>query len=168
MQTGNLDVMFSGEGFNPSKAGSLDDAVTGQIVQPELIRAIGIKNGADYLIHGTVEQFGLCKDVDGTIGFVAAIASAAGVPGVGILSGAQTEKTFLGVAVSLRIIEANTGKVVWDKKIIGYSHVTSFNNSEISIGANKLSSETFHKAMTEAAENIVQAMLEDSALQKFF
>ena len=79
MQTGNLDVMFSGEGFNPSKAGSLDDAVTGQIVQPELIRAIGIKNGADYLIHGTVEQFGLCKDVDGTIGFVAAIASAAGL-----------------------------------------------------------------------------------------
>lgn len=106
----------------------------------------------------------MCKDVDGTPGAIAMIASLAGVPGVGILSGAQTENFFLGVAVSMRIIEANTGKVVWDKKIVGHSHVTSFSNAEIFIGTSKLSSETFHKAMNEVAENIVQAMLEDLAL----
>lgn len=168
MQTGNLDVMFSGEGFNSNKVSSIDAAVTGQIVHPKLTRAIGAKNGVDYLIQGTVEQFGITREVDSSFGTVAMIASLAGMPGVGILSGAQTEKNFLGVAVSMRIIEANTGKVVWDKKIVGHSHVTSLSNDKIFIGTAKLHGETFHKALSEAAENIVDAMIEDSSWQKFF
>ena len=165
MKTGNLDALFSGEGFNKNKAVNIDTAVTGQIVYPELTRAIGEKSGVEYLIQGTIEQFGTAKNVDGSIGEIAKLFGGS----VGeIFADAQTEKKFLAVEVSMRIIEASSGKVVWDKKIIGYSHVTVLKNDKISIGKNKLQEETFHKVLNEAAENIVQAMLEDKDSQKFF
>ena len=165
METGNLDALFSGEGFNKNKAGNIDTAVTGQIVQPELTRAIGEKNGVEYLIQGSIEQFGKATDENGTIGGIAKLVGGS----VGeIFADAQTEKKFLAVAVSIRIIEANTGKVVWDKKIIGQSHVSRLSNDKLAIGNKKLQEETFHKALNEAAENIVKAIIKDKNSQKFF
>lgn len=171
IETGNLDALFSGEGFNQNKAGNIDTAVTGQIVQPELTRAIGEKNGVEYLIQGTMEGIGFGVTEDDSIGKTATqIAQMHGTIGtIGkIFSGAKTQKKFLGVAVSMRIIEANTGKVVWDKKIVGYSHVTSLSNNKLAIGNKKLQEETFHKALNEAAENIVKAVIKDKNSQKFF
>lgn len=170
-QTGNLDALFSGEGFNKNKAANIDTAVTGQFVRPELTRAIGEKNGVEYLIQGTLENIGIGTTEDDTIGKDAAILARSGrtISIIGeLLEGAKIEQKFLAVAVSLRIIEASTGKVVWDKKIVGESHVTSLKNDKIAVGNDKLQDETFHKAMNEAAENIVKAMLTDKDSQKFF
>ena len=165
MQNENLDALFSGEGFNKNKAGNIDTAVKGQIVMPELTRAIGEKCGVEYLIQGTLENIGFAVTSDESVGTIASIVGG----GIGqIFAGAKTEKKFLGVAVSLRIIEANNGKVVWDKKVIGHSHVTNLSNNKLAIGNNKLQEETFHKALNEAAENIVKAVLEDKNSQKFF
>ena len=165
MQNENLDALFSGEGFNKNKAANIDTAVTGQIVQPELTRAIGNKNGVDYLIQGTLENIGFAVKSDENIGTLSKFIGG----GIGqIFAGAKSEKKFLGVEISLRIIEADTGKVVWDKKVIGNSHVTSLKNNKVAIGNDKLQEETFHKALNEAAENIVKAVLEDKNSQKFF
>ena len=176
LETGNFDELFEGEGFNKSKASSIDNAVTGQTIQPELIRAIGEKSGVDYLIQGTLENIGLGISVDNSIGGIAGMAGnilsnrghgkAGGI--VGDFRDTSMQKKFLGLEISLRIIEASTGKVVWDKKIISQSHVTKLSNKDVSVGSNKLMDETFHKALNEAAENIVKAMLEDKDSQKFF
>ena len=171
MESGNLDALFSGEGFNKNKAGNIDTAVTGQIVQPELTCAIGEKNGVEYLIQGTLENIGIGTTEDDAIGKYAAVLARSGrkISIIGeILESAKIEQKFLGVAVSLRIIEASTGKVVWDKKIIGHSHVERLKNDNIDIGNEKWKEETFHKALDKAAENIVKAMLEDKDSQKFF
>ena len=176
METGNLDEIFEGEGFNKSKASSIDKAVTGQTIQPELIRAIAEKSGVDYLIQSTLENIGLGISNDNFIGGIAGIAgnilskrghgTAGGI--VGDFRDTSMQKKFLGVEVSLRIIEASTGKVVWDKKIIDQSHVTKLANKDVSVGSNKLMDETFHKALDEAADSIVKAMIADKDSQKFF
>lgn len=165
METGDLDALFSNEGFDKNKAPNIDTAVKGQIVQPELTRAIGEKNGVEYLIQGTVEGFANYSSSDDTIGGIANLVG--GDVGVAFKD-AKTEKKFLAVAVSLRIIEAKSGKVLWNKKIIGQSHVSSLKNDKMIIGKDKLQVENFHKALNEAAENIVKAMLEDTDSQKFF
>lgn len=176
MESGSLDEIFEGEGFSKSKASSIDTAVTGQTIQPELIRAIAEKSGVDYLIQGTLENIGLGISVDNSIGSVAGMAGniltnrghgkAGGI--FGGFSDTRTQKKFLGVEISLRIIETNTGKVVWDKKIIGQSHITKLSNKDVAVGSDRLMDETFHKALNEAAENIVKAILEDTNSQKFF
>lgn len=176
METENLDEIFEGEGFNTSKAISIDKAVKGQTIQPELMRIIGKENGVDYLIQGTIENLGLGISNDNSIGTIAGIAgniltnrghgNTGGI--VGGFNDIQMQKKFLGVEISLRIIETNTGKVVWNKKIIGESHVTSLKNKKIAVGNDKLMDETFHKALNEVAENIVNAILEDTNSQKFF
>lgn len=173
MQTDNLDVLFEGEGFNANKAGNIDTAVTGQTVQPELTRAIGEKHDAQYLIQGTIENMGLGMTSDGTIGNVAA--KVGGSSGGGLLGGVlrgmggtRTDKKFLGVAVSLRIIEAQTGRVVWDKNVVGQSHVTNLQNKNASVGNTQLMSETFHKAMDDAAKLIVDTMMADSNAVNLF
>jgi hypothetical protein len=165
METGNLNTLFSGEGFNQNKASNIDTAVTGQIVQPELTRAIGEKCGVEYLIQGTIEGLGGYNTSDGTIGGIAYLVG--GTVGE-IFANSKTEKKFIGAYVSMRIIEASTGKVVWDKKIIGHSHVTVLKNEKVAIGNDKLQEETFHKALNEAAENIVKVMLHDQETKKFF
>jgi hypothetical protein len=171
METNNLDVLFSGEGFNQNKASNIDTAVTGQIVQPELTRAIGEKNGVEYLVQGTLENIGIGTTEDDTIGKNAAILARSGrkISKIGeLLENAIIEQKFLGVAVSMRIIEANTGKVVWDKKIVGYSYVENIKNDKINIENEKWQEETFHKALDKAAKNIVKAMIKDKNSQKFF
>ena len=167
MQTGNLDVLFSGEGFNKSKARNIDNAVTGQIIQPEIIRAIGSKWGVDYLIQGSLEDIGFDTKYDHTIGSIAQVTTAFTPIGY-IFMGAGNEKKFLTVIVSLRIIETSNGKVVWDKNIVGQSHVTSMKSLAVYVGNDKLTTETFHKALDEAAESIVKAILEDKSSKKFF
>lgn len=176
IESGNLDEIFEGEGFSKNKASSIDTAVTGQTIQPELIHAIAEKSGVDYLIQGTLENIGLGISLDNSIGSIAGMAGniltnkghgkAGGI--IGSFNDTQTKKKFLGVEISLRIIETSTGKVVWDKKIIGESHVTKLSNKDVAVGNDKLMDETFHKALNEAAENIVKAILEDANSQKFF
>lgn len=167
MQTGNLDVLFFGEGFSKDKARNIDNAVKGQTIQPEIIRNIGDRWGVDYLIQGSVEDIGFAAKRDNTLGNIAQVAGTF-IPAGYIFLGAGTEKIFLNVVISLRIIETGSGKVVWSRNIVGQSHVTSMKSFAVTIGNDELTEKTFHKALDEAAGNIVQTMVDDETLRKFF
>ena len=58
IETGNFNPLFEGEGFDEKKAQSIAAAQVGQIITPEITQSIGKAHNADYLIQGTIINFG--------------------------------------------------------------------------------------------------------------
>ncbi len=176
IETGNYDVIFEGEGFNGKKASTIGAAKKGQTVYPEIMKSIGKKHGADYIIQGTINNFGRASQIKdelgqiaGTVSGVANLFGAGGIASVAdIFSDSSTKKQFLGVVVSLRLIRADSGKVVWEQRIIGQSDIKKFSagSKAIQIGNDKVSGDTYAKAMDDAAETAVKALLEDVEVKK--
>ena len=85
----------------------------------------------------------------------------------GDLSG---EKNILAVDVALRVIEANTGKVIWYKEISGKNYIVGHKNEDesVMIGSHKMTNEIYAEAMSNAAENIIDALIADVNSKKLF
>lgn len=173
VRTKNYDVMFEGEGFHEKKTADLDHAKKGQRLSPELTSAIGKRHGADYLVQGTIISMGTGKMLQEELGQWASVLGntlnvlGAGRAGsvVGILSGATMEKNMFGVVVALRVVRADTGEVIWDKQALGKSVIKKYSskNKVVQIGNAVITAEMYTKAMDDAAETIVSALVADTS-----
>lgn len=163
-KTGNYDVLFEGEGFHEKKASSLTSAQKGQKIYPSLMKEIGEKNGAVYLIHGSIINFGYGRKVQKDAGTIAEVAGAvSGGALFPLFSNPRTLNQYFGVLVALRIIRSETGEVVWYRTVTGQSSITKFSTgmNTVQIGNDQVTEETYIKAMNDAAENLVEALESD-------
>ena len=79
-----------------------------------------------------------------------------------VLSGVDIGKIGVGVQCDLRVIKAETGEVVWSKRVVGVHDQINLNLGIVSVGSRKLNNNFYAKAMDKAAQKIVDALVEDS------
>ena len=168
-ETDDFNPLFEGRGFDENKAQSIASAQVGQIITPEITRAIGDQHGAEYLIQGTIINLGtggwwnesferLSDDVN----------KASTLHGMPVDNGAISDmmsidvtKTGIGVQCDVRIIKAETGEVIWNKRVLGVHEQKSFDFIFMTIGNRKLNNNLYVKAMNKAADKIVAALIND-------
>lgn len=154
--TGNYNPVFEGRQFDTTYARSVDLAVEGDIVEPELVQQIGRESGVKYLIQGTIDNYGTGKGED-WLGFASLF-----VPFLHVSS----DESILGVSCTMRVIEAETGKVVWCKKMYEQASVTSFDIGKVSVGTDEMNSKMYYDAMDKVAEKLSATFLEDLQMHK--
>lgn len=109
----------------------------GDFVPKEETRVIGDKYKADYLVHGTVEFLGTGVATDENLKY---------------FTGISRTTPYLSAGIAVRLIQANTGQVVWAKSIRGVSKDNYIEYKGIGAGTKKLNSELFRKAVQRACE----------------
>ena len=167
----DLTPLFEGVGFDEKRAQSIATAQTGQIIDPEITSAIGKAHNAEYLIQGTIinlgtgnwwnEDFENISNALNTFSGLANTSVPLGMVG-DILSGLDVGKIGVGVQCDLRVIKAETGEVVWSKRVVGVHDQVSLSLNIVSIGNRKLNNNFYAKAMDKAAQKIVDSLVEDS------
>lgn len=169
MRYGDYNTMFEGAGFNENKAQSIATASVGQYITPKITSSIGHAHGAEYLIQGTIINLGTgdwwdnkIKNITNAVGLLGQ-----GIP-LGMLGDISVQRTGIGVQSDVRIIKASTGEVIWCKRVTGIGDQRQVGIGFIKVGSSKLSANLYTKAMEDAAQKIVDALISDSEKQKLF
>lgn len=177
IDTGDFNPLFESEGFDEHKAQSIATAQVGQIITPEITQAIGEAHNAEYLIQGTIINLGTgawwsddYEVLSGALNLASALMSSAiPIGGLGdLIGGIDISKTGIGVQCDIRIIKAETGEVIWSKRVVGLSEQMNLNLGLVTIGNRKLNNNLYAKAMDKAAQKVVDAMVADMATGKLF
>ena len=174
MNWGDYNQLFEGPGFNEKRAQSIASAQLGQIVSPEITKAIGAQHNADYLIQGTIINLGTGNWLNAEAAMASAVANqaisllaqsgAANFLGpLGALASTfRIKETGVGVQADLRLIKAATGEVVWHKALTGKDIQKQYSVlGVVKVGSDKLNNEMYFKAMEAAAQAIADAIVED-------
>ena len=177
IETGDFNPLFEGEGFDERKAQSIATAQVGQIITPEITSAIGKAHNAEYLIQGTIINLGTgawwsddYAVLSGALNLATALMSSAiPIGGLGdLIGGIDISKTGIGVQCDMRVIKAETGEVIWSKRVVGINEQMNLSLGIITFGNRKLNNNLYAKAMDKAAQKIVDAMLADMSAGKLF
>ena len=167
----NLTPLFEGIGFDEKRAQSIATAQVGQIIDPAITAEIGRQHNAEYLIQGTIinlgtgswwnEDFEKLSSAMNALSGLANTSVPLGMVG-DILSGIDVGKIGVGVQCDLRVIKAETGEVVWSKRVVGVHDQVNLSLGIVSFGNRKLNNNFYTKAMDKAAQKIVDALVADS------
>lgn len=172
-KTGDFSVVFEGEGFSELRGQSIATASVGQVLVPSIIRQIGKQHEADYLLQGTIINLGtgdwwdesaknIARAVDTISGLLGMVPAAQPLQ---YLGGISMERTGIGVQCDMRVIEAQTGRVVWCKRVTSIADQKQYGVFLVTVGSNKMTSALYDKAMNKAADQIVDALLADADAQ---
>ena len=126
----------------------------GESVSPVKTRMIGNKYHADYLIHGTIDYLG--KNRHETM-----------VPLPGLLFSIDNPR--IEALVTVRIIHADTGKIIWSKQENGVSQdslirlkmMKKDKTQDMSFGTKEFNNKMFQEAMEKISVKIVKAVRQD-------
>ncbi|MBR2215496.1 MAG: hypothetical protein IJ849_07035 [Selenomonadaceae bacterium] len=138
MQGGSFTTLFEGPGFNSVEAYSIASAERGQLVSPAIVKKIGQDHQVDYLVQGTIDYIGTSKK-----------------------SNEDFSTGKMTVRCTLRLIQANTGKVIWIKSLDASDTNTSMKVSFFTIGSSKLDMNLYSKMLDKAAKKIVEKLITD-------
>lgn len=176
-QSDPIMPLFEGEGFNEKKAQSIATAQVGQIISPEITSAIGTAHNAEYLIQGTIINLGTgswwyedLAALSGALNLATSLLNSS-IPTGGLgdtLGGIEITKMGIGVQCDVRIIKADTGKVIWNKRVVGVNEQLNLNLGFIVFGNRKMNNNMYTKAMDIAAKKIVDSMIQDMNDGKLF
>lgn len=167
----DLTPLFEGVGFDEKRAQSIATAQVGQIIDPEITAEIGKQHNAEYLIQGTIINLGTgawwnddFEKLSSAMNVLSGLANTSVPLGMvgDILSGIDVGKIGVGVQCDLRVIKAETGEVVWSKRVVGVHDQINMSLGIVSIGSRKLNNNFYAKAMDKAAQKIVDALVTDS------
>ena len=167
----DLTPLFEGVGFDEKRAQSIATAQTGQIIDPEITAAIGKAHNAEYLIQGTIINLGTgswwnedFEKISNALNMVSGLANTSVPLGMvgDVLSGIDVGRIGVGVQCDLRVIKAETGEVVWSKRVVGVNDQVNLSLGIVSFGNRKLNNNYYTKAMDKAAQKIVDALVADS------
>ncbi len=185
INSGDYNEFFEGDGFNEKKAQSIVTARVGQYITPEITAEIGKIHNAEYLIQGTIINLGtgswLSEDlefVSGAVSGLARIASSqasnlfgkslSALKFMGELGEVSVTLKGIGVQCDIRVIKASTGEVVWSKRVVGKGQHELVEVASIKFGHANLSEALYTKAMNDAADKIVKALIADLDSNKLF
>ncbi len=175
LQSNDYNDFFEGANFAENRAQTIATARVGQIIDPDITRGIGKDNNAKYLIHGTIINIGtgnwLSEDLDFISGAVSSLAQMASSQaggllgnGLGVLSyvgNVSVTMHGIGVQCDLRVIEAETGEIIWSKRVTGVGQSRLINTGFFRFGHSNMSNALYDKAMEKAADKIVAALIAD-------
>ena len=177
LTTKDFSPLFEGAGFDEKKAQSIATAQVGQIISPEITSAIGAAHNAEYLIQGTIINLGAGSwwyedfaALSGALNVATSLLSSS-IPLGGLgdtLGGVEIVKMGIGVQCDVRIIKADTGEVIWNKRVVGVHDEANLNLGFIIFGNRKMNNNMYTKAMNKAAQKIVDAMVDDMHNGKLF
>ena len=181
MNSNDFNKLFESVGFNENRAQSIATAQVGQIISPEITSKIGKEHNADYLIQGTIINLGVgnwwdsdYEEMSSAINMTSALnGMSSNSDFSGIMSplgfgGMDVNKTGIGVQCDVRIIQAETGKVIWCKRVTKTAIQRQYEIGPFSIGKGKLNSTLYAKAMDKAAKQIVKLLIADINDKKLF
>ena len=183
VEAGNFDALFETPGYSEAKAQNIAAAALGQFISPSITSAIGAQNHAEYLIQGTIINIGkgnwLNEDaLQSAMYSQTALAMANSPAGatnflgpVGALfSGSNVKEDGIGIQVDLRVIKADTGEVIWYKRVVGKAvqkEASSAGDSDTT-GSDKPSNEMYSGAVDQSARIIADALIADAEAGKIF
>lgn len=153
LMNNNFDAIFDSDRFYSKEASDIKSATLGQYVSPEIVKEIGILHGVDYLLHGTVTYVGVGSDNHNTTNDL--INAAGGAlkffTGIGI---GRVDISSKGVVVEcdLRLIETDTGKVVWYNKNKFMSDKKNISVGDVKVGNKNYNSDMYFNAVDGAAK----------------
>lgn len=124
---------------------------TGAGILPAKTRMIGKKYHADYLIHGTIDYLG--KNSKHIM-----------IPLKNSLF--EMNNPYLEAVVTIRIIKAETGKVVWKKQEKGVSKESLIQFKGVTLGTGEFNNTMFREAMDKISIKIAKDLKEDLSLKK--
>ena len=173
----DFNSLFESDSFKESRAQSIATAQVGQCINPEITSAIGAAHKADYLIQGTIINLGTgnwwnndYEKVSENVNIASELAATT-MPSSAfgdLIGGVDVKKMGIGVQCDVRVIKADTGEVIWNKRVIGLTEQSSFILGPVVIGSRKLSGNLYAKSMDKAAKKIVDAMIEDMDTNSLF
>lgn len=117
----------------------------GDILDAGLTKAIGQKYGADYLVYGTVNALGRMSDSDS--GHLLGISY-------------NFSESGLYAVLTLRIVEAATGKVVFMSKENASAKNQSLASGLLKLGNDKVNTNMYYGAMEKTVEKLVKKVSE--------
>lgn len=125
----------------------LCNANEGDILDVELTNAIGQKYGADYLVYGTVNALGRMSDSDR-----------------GQLLGISYNLSESGLyaVLTLRIVEAATGKVIFMSKETASAKNQSLATGALKLGNNKVNTNMYYGAMEKTVDKLLKKFLQEN------
>ena len=173
----DFSPLFESIGFDENRAQSIATAQVGQIITPQMTSTIGAAHDAEYLIQGTIINLGtgawwqedfekLSNTVNTTSELLGSSLSMSSVSS--LIGGIDVTKLGIGVQCDVRIIKAETGEVIWCKRVTGISEQTNLMLGPVIIGSRKLNNNLYVKSMDKAAKKIVDAMIEDMNTNNLF
>lgn len=181
MKINQFNALFESIGFNEDKAQSIATAQVGQFISPNITSKIGKEHEAEYLIQGTIINIGIgnwwndnYEEMSHAINMASSfigMSSAADYSGVMSplgLGNLDVTKTGIGVQCDIRIIKAETGEVIWCKRITGVAIQKQFDVGPFTIGKGKLNTTLYTKAMDKVAEKISDTLIKDMKVGKLF
>ena len=172
LQSNNYDNFF--EGVNEKFAQTIATAQLEQFINSDITSGIGKDNNAKYLIHGTIINLGtgnwLSEDLDFISGAVSNLAQMASSTGGGLgnelgalsyVGNVSVTMHGIGVQCDLRVIKAETGEIIWSKRVTGVGESRLINTSFFRFGHANISNALYDKALDKAADKIVAALIAD-------
>ena len=172
LNSSNLNALFEGPGFSEVQAQTVGTATVGQIIEPSITSKIGREHNAEYLIQGNIINLGngawdMKMETQMATAY-ASIALAMAVNPVFMLLNPKRNEVGIGIQTDLRIIKADTGEVIWRKIVVGKKTKSSTQIGGIKFGSSKITSEIYNQAVDDAAQKIVDALIEDFKTGKLF
>lgn len=178
VKSGNYNEFFEGGNFDEHKAQSIAAAQVGQFVSPEITSKIGREHGAEYLIHGTIINLGTGNWLNENLEFISSavtqylsVAAEYGSNVLGFLGNFGTidiQTKGIGVQCDVRVIKAQTGEVVWSKRVTGVAEQQLIGVGIVVFGHTNLSDSLYQKAIDKAVKKISDALIADAAAGKIF
>ena len=164
----NFDILFNGAGFAEEQAQDVATARLGQIINPAVTSAIGKQHDAEYLIQGTIRGIGtgdwMDTNIQDMINTFNDIANLTGGMNIGVSFDQNVTK--FGVQADVKVIKADTGKVVWHKVVTGKKTKKQSNiglpvlgSFKLKLGSDKLDNEMYNEALEDAAEKISSTLI---------
>lgn len=153
-ENNDLDIIFDSALFNEEKAKTISDARQGQVFAPDITAEIGKDHKVDYIVHGTVSRISTFNKRENK-GFNILFGDGASP------FGWDNNTVGMRVTCELRIIKANTGEIVWMRRIDGIDTTTETSWGGLSFGNDKLNSNLYGNAIENAATQIVEALEDD-------
>lgn len=173
VKAGNLDLIFESEFFDTTRADSISTAELGQNVSPEITKKIGEKLGAEYLIHGTIINLGN-GNWDGEASAEKEISSLINAVIFGGRTHTESKTATIFLDCDLRIIKADTGKIVWKKRFSAVASKTSYGGTNRFMPnlnrakTPKLTKKMYSELLENATKSITEGLIKDFDAGKLF
>ena len=178
IKSGDYNNFFEDGNFDERKAQTIATAQVGQIISPEITSKIGREHGADYLLHGTIINLGTgnwlnenLEFISGAVNQYLSVAAAYGSNVLGVLGnfGAiELQTKGIGVQCDVRVIKAQTGEVVWSKRVTGVGEQSLIGIGPVVFGHSNVSYSLYQKAIDKAVDKIANALIDEATTGKIY
>lgn len=178
IKSGDYNNFFEDGNFDERKAQTIATAQVGQIISPEITSKIGREHGADYLLHGTIINLGTgnwlnenLEFISGAVNQYLSVAAAYGSNVLGVLGnfGAiEVQTKGIGVQCDVRVIKAQTGEVLWSKRVTGVGEQSLIGIGPVVFGHSNVSYSLYQKAIDKAVDKIANALIDEATTGKIY